>query len=133
VATMSQELYSQGKYRDYPLNKRVGGAQWRLEPCDEINHMSFLEIIQDSSLIHAVGWPLRRLTTLQSDKYFFTSIGNILPQGTRGSMLLRSVAKTTEIQHSVTTPKTLQSVIIHEALKIFFCGVYCTVFGVCWT
>jgi hypothetical protein len=55
----------------------------------------------------------------------------ILPQGSCGSMLLRSVSKTTKIQHSFTMHKTLQSVIINE-LKISFCGSYSTVFRVCW-
>jgi hypothetical protein len=74
VATMSPALYSQGKGLDYPLNKRLGGAQGRPEPCEVLNLLSFLEIIEDSSLIHAVAWPLYRLTTIQSGKYFFTSM-----------------------------------------------------------
>ena len=45
VATMSQAPYSQGKGPDYPLNKRLGGAQGRPEPCVEINLLSFLEIM----------------------------------------------------------------------------------------
>jgi hypothetical protein len=99
VATMSQALYSQGKGPDYPSNKTgwgpgVAWTLWRNK-----------SLVLPRNNIGFVTYLCCRVATISNYGHYSlasTSLpacqGNIPPQGSRGSMLLRSVIKTNEIQ-----------------------------------